>query len=94
MSVDYRACAKAKSITKMSEAAESKSLFQVVDLTADDETCRKFTAATPAFPSGFVKLQPYNQVLPRVFLKDTQQIKDFEVKQDDVWISSFPKCGQ
>merc|ERR1711973_516743 len=43
--------------------------------------------------SGFVHLKPFNQVLPRVFLKDYQSIKDFQPKDGDVWVSSFPKCG-
>jgi len=65
---------------------------KVIEL-SDNEIYKRFALATPAFPSGFVKLEPFNQILPRVILKDLQKIKAFEAKRDDVWISSFPKCG-
>ena len=42
---------------------------------------------------GFVRLQPYGAVFPRVFVRDQRRLKEFEVRADDVWIGSFPKCG-
>ena len=68
-------------------------VMQVVELD-DNKALQKFVSETPAFPSGFVKVQPYNQVLPRVFLKDWPRIKSFKAKENDIWISSFPKCGE
>ena len=67
--------------------------FQVHELD-ENPSYQRFIDKTPAFPSGFVRVEPFNQVLPRVFLKDIPAIKGFEVRDDDVWISSFPKCGK
>lgn len=53
----------------------------------------KFNKDMVSFKNGFVRLQPYNQVLPRCFLNYEKRIKDFEVRPDDVWVASFPKCG-
>ena len=46
-----------------------------------------------SFPSGLVRFLPYNQVLPKVYQKYEKRIKNLEVRDDDIWISSFPKCG-
>merc|ERR1711953_1073918 len=46
-----------------------------------------------SFALGFIKLQPYNQMLPRCFLQYQKQIKEFQSRPDDVWVASFPKCG-
>ena len=61
-----------------------------------DEISKKFFEDQQAFKGddGFVKLQPYNQVLPRCYLKYHDKIKNFNAKPKDVWISSFPKCGK
>ena len=54
----------------------------------------KFSKSFTAFGEGFIKLQPYNQVVPRCFLKYEKRIKDFQTRPDDVWVASFPKCGK
>ena len=54
----------------------------------------KFNKSFTAFKEGFIKLQPYNQVVPRCFLKYEKRIKDFQTRTDDVWVASFPKCGK
>lgn len=46
-----------------------------------------------AFSQGFVRFQPAGQVLPRCFSLVEKEVSQLEVKEDDVWISSFPKCG-
>ena len=33
------------------------------------------------------------KVLPRAFAKYEKTIVDMEVFEEDIWISSFPKCG-
>jgi hypothetical protein len=53
-----------------------------------------FVKSQFTFNGGFVKLQPYNQFLPRCFLKYQKRIKEFETKPDDIWVASFPKCGR
>ena len=53
----------------------------------------KFNKDIGSFEEGFVRILPYDQMLPRCFLKYQKKIKDFEVRSDDVWVCSFPKCG-
>ena len=53
----------------------------------------KFNKDIGSFQEGFVRILPYDQMLPRCFLKYQKKIKDFEVRSDDVWVCSFPKCG-
>lgn len=56
-------------------------------------TYEKFNKDMVSFKTGFVRVQPHNQVLPRCFLKHEKRIKEFQVRDDDVWVASFPKCG-
>jgi len=46
-----------------------------------------------AFTQGFVKFQPSGQVMPRCFTRLERAVCEFEVREDDVWVASFPKCG-
>ena len=57
------------------------------------EAHEKFCGSLHSFKSGFVRLQPYNQIMPRAFLPFEKEIKELDVRPDDVWVSSFPKCG-
>ena len=52
------------------------------------------TRQTRAIKHGLVKLLPYNQVFPRAFLKRQKKLKEFQCRQDDVWVASFPGCGK
>ncbi|XP_049795666.1 luciferin sulfotransferase-like [Schistocerca nitens] len=45
------------------------------------------------YDKGLVKITPSNCTLPVEFMEDVQAILDFEVKPDDVWLVTFPKCG-
>ena len=58
-----------------------------------DEVSKKFTSQQKTF-SGFSRFQPYNQVMPTVYAKYDREIKEFECRDDDVWVASFPKCGK
>ena len=59
----------------------------------DDRIIKEFRENQKGNPHGFVRLQPFNQVFPRSFLKDQKRCMDAPARDDDVWISSFPKCG-
>jgi len=50
-------------------------------------------AKSGEFKNGFVRFQPSGQVLPRCYARLQKEINELEVREDDVWISSFPKCG-
>ena len=48
---------------------------------------------TPSFKNGFIRIHPFNQVLPKDVENYLKRINDFDVKESDVWVCSFPKCG-
>ena len=45
------------------------------------------------FKDGFVKIMPYGAIFPRRFVPYEKKILDFEVREDDIFVTSFPKCG-
>lgn len=32
--------------------------------------------------------------MPKIFLKSSEKIRNFEVRPDDLWLVTFPKCGK
>ena len=58
-----------------------------------------------AFPFKFTKIKYVDQnpilkhwpaeycFLPDTFTKSAKDFKDFKVRDDDIWILSYPKCG-
>ena len=57
-------------------------------------TYEEFVKSQKGLSQGFLRFQPYNQVLPACYVSSEKRVKEFEVREDDVWISSFPKCGE
>jgi hypothetical protein len=43
--------------------------------------------------NAFVEVIPGNVILPKEFQDIGQSIVDFEVREDDVWLISFPRTG-
>lgn len=35
-----------------------------------------------------------SKVMPKVYLDFEKRIREFETRDDDVWVASFPKCGE
>ena len=60
----------------------------------EESVISEFENSQKGNPNGFVRLQPFNQVFPRSFLADQKRCFEFPVRDDDIWISSFPKCGE
>lgn len=44
-------------------------------------------------PADFM-VGPSNCVLPKNYSNYAKRIRDLEVREDDVWVVSFPKCGK
>jgi len=42
---------------------------------------------------GYVRFRPSGQVLPRCLIRDERRLSSLSVRPDDVWVSTFPKCG-
>ena len=65
-----------------------------IEALEEDESYKKFITKQDAYKLGFCRLMPYNQVMPKSYTKHAKRIHDFDIRDDDVWISSFPKCGK
>ena len=59
-----------------------------------NESYMSFINKQHAYKRGFVRLMPYNQIMPKDYITHAKRIHDFDIRRDDVWISSFPKCGK
>ena len=42
---------------------------------------------------GFVRVNPQGFVYPAEIVEHLESIKKFEVRDDDIWLCTFPKCG-
>ena len=60
----------------------------------NNEAYKRFISKQHSYKCGFFRLMPYNQVLPKVYKKHAKRIHDFDIRNNDVWVSSFPKCGK
>lgn len=59
----------------------------------ESEAVRGLEVDQSMFKQGFVRFMPSGQVLPRCFMRLEKRIHEFQVRKDDIWVSSFPKCG-
>merc|ERR1719334_2801250 len=62
-------------------------------LEIESEALEKFSALQTGYAEGFVQFLPSEQVLPRCFMEKEHKISQLAVREDDIWTSSFPKCG-
>uniref|UniRef100_A0A1B6EYI4 Sulfotransferase domain-containing protein n=1 Tax=Cuerna arida TaxID=1464854 RepID=A0A1B6EYI4_9HEMI len=46
-----------------------------------------------SMPAGEIKVYPSGSILTRTYQGYAQQILDMEVREDDIWVINFPKCG-
>jgi estrone sulfotransferase len=63
--------------------------FKEVDGELGDILLKKFTNV---FRSGYVKSRGY--ILPEYYKKFSQRIEELQVRDDDLWVVSFPKTGK
>ena len=60
----------------------------------DNEAYKQFIANQRSYKCGFIRLMPYCQVLPKTYINQAERVHNFDVRNDDVWVCSFPKCGK
>ena len=54
----------------------------------------KWASETFDFTENYLCIiQPFQQILQKKYLKHHDCIQNFEVFEDDVWITTFPKSG-
>jgi hypothetical protein len=53
------------------------------------EECR-----SPIYPTASVRVFPSGCAHTSYFLQYAQSFRDFEIREDDVWVVSYPKCGK
>ena len=61
-----------------------------------DEEKSRLQASFNAETSTIIDLVRYENgfVMPRLFAeKDQERIFNFELREDDIWIVTYPKCG-
>lgn len=46
------------------------------------------------YVEGFVRSHPDAFFMPTQFESVAKSIYDFEVREDDIWVITFPKCGK
>lgn len=52
------------------------------------ENCQGF------MPAGEIRLKETGVILPKGYPIYHDRIRDFEVREDDIWVISYPKCGE
>jgi len=63
--------------------------FEEIDSDLRDMLLKNFTNC---FRSGYVKSRGY--VLPECYKKFGKKVEELEVRDDDLWVISFPKTGK
>ncbi|XP_067009621.2 luciferin sulfotransferase [Anabrus simplex] len=64
-----------------------------VEKMTDSLTAELLKHSTGSFNNGVSRFGPKGCVLPTPYADWAERIKKFEVREDDVWIVTFPKCG-
>ena len=60
-----------------------------------DEDALKFYSHNATMEQwGMSMIEPGNQILREGYMEYHQQIQDFEVFEDDIWVCVFPKSGK
>lgn len=59
-----------------------------------NETLEKFQEKkSDGKENPYIIIQPHDRVLPERYLKYHESIRDLEVYDDDVWVTTYPKSG-
>lgn len=52
-----------------------------------------FQAHFPNYTEGLVRGEPGGFVLTPEYARHAEKLRNFKAREDDVWIVTFPKCG-
>lgn len=63
--------------------------FKVIEKSLTD----KFQAHFPNYTEGLVRGEPGGFVLTPEYARHAEKLRNFKPREDDVWIVTFPKCG-
>ena len=63
--------------------------FEVMPKTLANPFREHFTYYT----EGLARGEPFGFVLTPEYAKHAEQLRNFQVRSDDVWIVTYPKCG-
>ena len=64
--------------------------FRILDRSLDQD----FLAVFPSYSEGLVRSDPGRVVASRQYAGMAEQIYKLGLRSDDVWVVTFPKCGQ
>lgn len=67
--------------------------FRIEFKIADESLQPSFRAHFPSY-AGVSRGQPGGFILSDYFLRHAERLYRFEPRRDDVWIVTFPKCGE
>ena len=85
-----------KSYTGLDNSSNTQKVREVpIEDEAVKEFCSKIYSTTHDVRKGLCMVKPYDQVFFSGYLDNYhQRIQEFEVFDDDVWISTFPRSGK
>lgn len=63
--------------------------FESIPKTQSDSFKELFTG----YDEGLVRSEPNGFVMTPAYGRNAKKIYDMETRQDDVWLLTFPKCG-
>ena len=73
----------------MDKLKEEAIQFSLIPKTLEEEYHKDF----PLISDGLVRGTPGGFVLSPLFAQHEDELRKFEIRKDDVWIVTFPKCG-
>ena len=66
--------------------------FKHEELSEEEKGLLKQFLQTPPL-DDYIRYPHGPVIMPRSFLEIADRIRNFEVKEDDIWIVTYPKCG-
>lgn len=64
--------------------------FESITETLEEDFLKEF----PSYVEGLVRGEPGGFVLSPHYAENAQKLYNFHLQPDDIWIVSFPKCGE